>query len=116
MKLSVKDRLVFNGLYPQQSNIITQTLVQDIEKKVALTQIQMTLIGLKQRIDGPGLQWDDEIKIAESFLFTDAELTFLQSQVNKLDKENKITQELLPICLAIQNEKFHPKEVHPDEK
>lgn len=105
MKLTVRDRLVFSKLFPRESDIITQCLVRDINKKVELSQAEIGRIGLKPRDNGPGLKWDDEVQINEEFKFTDAEMTFLQGQIGRLDKEKKIDLALLNVCLKIREGK-----------
>jgi len=105
MKLTVRDRLIFSKLFPRESDIITQCLVRDINKKVELSQAEIGRIGLKPQENGPGLKWDDKVQINEEIAFTNAELTFLQGQTNRLDKEKKIDLALLDVCLKIKEEK-----------
>ena len=58
MKLSIKDRLIINALYPKGSDIATQLLVRDIKAKVDLTEQENAEIGLK--VDNSVVTWDNE--------------------------------------------------------
>jgi len=108
MKLSVKDRLVIGNLYPAQGNILQQTLVRDIAKKVEVTQDEMKQINLAPIEGSQGMKWDPEeaSKLGEKeVVFTEAELNLLKEQVSRVDRENKITLGLLDLCLKIREEK-----------
>jgi hypothetical protein len=113
MKLLIKDRLVIGNLYPAQGNILQQTLIRDISKKVEVTQDEMKQIKLVPIEGAQGMKWDPEEagKLGDRDVeFTAAELNLLKEQVNKLDRENKITQGLLDLCLKIKEEKSDGKE------
>ena len=108
MKLSVKDRLVIGNLYPAQGNILQQTLIRDIAKKVEVTQDEMKQINLGPIEGSQGMKWDPEEanKLGEKeVVFTEAELNLLKEQVARIDKENKVTLGLLDLCLKIREEK-----------
>lgn len=105
MKLIVKERLAIAGLYPKEGNIITQTLVRDIQKKVTLTQAEIKKYNFRQLQDK--FVWDEKGK-GKDIEFTEAEVSMLKGEIDKLDKENKITQDILNVCLKIKN--YEPKE------
>jgi len=105
IKLTVKDRLTFQTLYPKQSNLINQTLVRDIDKKVSLTQEEQKLIGLKTVREGV-IRWDEEADAAKNVKFTDTEISFLKSQVDRLDKAEQINQDILDLCIKIREAKI----------
>jgi len=107
IKLTVKDRLTFQVIYPQQSNLINQTLVRDIDKKVSLTQEEQTLIGL-ETIEGGKVRWKDTPgqDASKNVRFTGAEVSFLKAQVDRLDKDQKITQSSLDLCMKIRELKI----------
>ena len=113
MKLSIKDRLVIGNLYPAHGNILQQTLVRDIAKKVEVTQDEMKQIKLAPMEGSQGMKWDPELaeKIGDMELqFTDAELNLLKEQVKKMDSENRVTLGLLDLCIKIREEKSGDKE------
>ena len=100
MKLSTKDRLIIPGLYPQQSNIIDQVLIKDIKLKVDLIQSEFKEIDFK--IIGDKYTWNNKKGKDKEVNFTEAELSLLRTQIEKMDKEKKITQEILSLCLRIK--------------
>lgn len=101
MKLSIKDRLTIASLYPQQSNIVEQVIVKDIKKKVDLSQSEFKEINLK--VSEGKYTWNNKAKDKEVD-FTESELSLLKSQIDKLDKEKKITQDILSLCLKIKGD------------
>ena len=103
MKLIFKERLVFNVLYPQKGNLSEQILVQDISKKVQFTQEEIQNANYK--VKGNLASWDDT-KVKEAKIeFTGAELNFLKTRVDDLDKNKEITQDILSLCRKIKEEK-----------
>jgi len=107
MKLTTIDRLAFAVLYPKESNLITQVLIKDIDDKVKLTQKEIKDIGLK--IENGNYTWNKDKEKPLVINFTDQELDLLIDRVNSLDKENKISLNLVDICLKIKDEKENAK-------
>ncbi|GAG38836.1 unnamed protein product, partial [marine sediment metagenome] len=63
MKLTIRERLSISQLYPQKGNMIEQTLVEDIVKKVRIGQKEIKEIGLKVQAAGNGgisYVWDEK--------------------------------------------------------
>jgi hypothetical protein len=108
MKLTIKDRVVMPSLYPKESNIVNQILVKDIKEKVELTQPELKEIDFKPM--GTHYSWDMKKAKDKKVDFTEAELDLLKNEIDKLDKEKKITQDILPLCLKIREVKEKPKE------
>lgn len=106
MKLSVKQRLNFSVLYPQEGNLIIQLLVKGIAEKVGLKQEEVEAIELKQ--EGDRLTWKEEKAADKEISFSETEHNFLKQQVAKLDEEGRVTQDLLDLCLLIQDAKEKP--------
>ena len=102
LKLSIKDRLSLKELFPRQSNIITLTLARDIIDKTQISQAEIKKVKLKIAEDGRAITWDDKIATEKNVEFTGAEITFLRSQVDRLDNEKKVTAGILPLCLKIR--------------
>ena len=98
--LKVLDRIGLLGLLPKEANIINMTLAKDIKEKIDFTQDEMKKFEMKSRPDGK-LGWKIQKKGAK-IKFTGAELEFLRTQVDLFDKQNKITPEMLPVCLLIR--------------
>ncbi len=101
--LSILERLGFSALMPKQGNIITQVMCRDIEGKVRFTQAEIKKSGMKPTDKG-GIRWDTKAKDV-GIVFTNAEITLLREQVDKLDQDNKITPDNLSLCLKIRERK-----------
>lgn len=104
MKLSVLNRLNLARLFPQEGGILQQLAIKDIAKKIEFSPEEIKNIGLKQV--GNNITWNPtktglEIEIT----FSESELSILKQQVEKMDKEEKITQDMLDLCLMVRNEK-----------
>lgn len=91
--LSIKDRLVLGGSMPQQGDIRTMTIVEDIRKKTALTQEEIKDIDF--RVENNSYQWDPEKTKAVTVDFSDAEYDLIQERFQELDKEKAITPDIL---------------------
>ena len=99
--LTVKERLLISQIYPEKSSITDQTIVRDIMRKLEITQEEQTEIEFKTTPQG--FTWNQEKEKVSAVEFTDAELNLLKNQVNNLDKEQKVTQQLVELCLKIKN-------------
>lgn len=109
MRLTVKERILMPNICPiQGADIVTQILVRDLLKKVELTQPEMKKISFRQNEAGTGVEWKLDILPLKSITFTELELGALKNRVEKMDKEKKVSQELLSLCLKIRDEKVKP--------
>lgn len=102
MNLTVKDRIVMSQLYPKQGNLISQVLVRDINKKIMLEQDEIKDIDFQVREDGRSYIWNEKKAKDKDVDFTEAEIDLLKKEVENLDKDNKITQDVLDVCLKIK--------------
>ncbi|MHA2012739.1 MAG: hypothetical protein ACTSWG_10270 [Candidatus Helarchaeota archaeon] len=101
MKLTVKDRVVFPGLYPSESSLTDQIYRKDIDGKVRFTQKEIEKYEIKS--SSKNITWNPN-KIQEKEVeFTKGELNFLKEQVTRLDSNKKITPDLTDVCLKIKN-------------
>lgn len=101
LTLSIKDRVMMGSLYPQQSDLVTQVLVKDIDKKVSVNQQELKRIEF--RTDPTGCKWNSKKARDIKVLFSEMELNFLKDQVTRLDKEKRITPDLVDLCLKIKD-------------
>ena len=108
MKFTVQDRMVISALYPRQSDILNQLIVKDIESKVRLTKSELKDIDFSSAPDGRGFVWNtDKGKEMEIDVeFTKAELAFLKSRIQELDKKKAITQNILDLIIKIRDVKI----------
>jgi len=102
MKLDIKSRLLFGAVFPEKDGLINKTLATDIIKRTALTQEEFKEYGVAPNANG--LQWNPEKDTGVKFVFSVAEIAYMKSCVDRLDKEKAITSDLLPICNLIMKE------------
>lgn len=100
MKFGIKDRIQIGVLFPKQGNLVEQTLVRDISKKMVLSQAEMKEIEFKAAEHG--YRWNEKKAKDKEIELTEAELGFLKEQVVRIDGEKKIDSNILELCLKIK--------------
>jgi len=107
VRLDIKERLTIRQLFPKQGNLMSQVMASDIGKKVDISQADMKRFGFRETKDPlgnpSGWTWDDARDKAAEFIFTDAEVTFLKDQVDRVDKMQEITQDMVTVCQKIKS-------------
>jgi hypothetical protein len=103
MKLSIKHRISTSSLLPQTGGILEQMTSRDILKKVEILAEEAKEVNL--RPEGEMIIWDQDKDSGKEVEFSPTEIIFLKDQVEKLDKEKKITPDILDICLLIKEQK-----------
>lgn len=103
MKLFLKHRISISSLLPQTGGILEQMTSRDILKKVEILSDEAKSFNL--RPNGEMLIWDQDKDLGKDVEFSSTEIMFLKDQVEKLDKEKKITPDTLDICLLIKEQK-----------
>jgi len=91
MKLSGKECLILQGIFPEGGNFLTIDITKDVLKKVKLSQEEGTLIELK--VVGNQIYWNDnkEGLVSKDVTFTKAELEYMMTIINKMETQNQIT-------------------------
>lgn len=100
MKLKISDRLNILTLFPVKASLLTQLTIKDVIEKVKLSEEERAVINFK--IENTVATWDEKKASEKEIEFTNAEIGFLKDRVKTLDRENKITQSILSICLKIK--------------
>ena len=101
-KLSGLDRLIIPKLFAERSGLLEQVTVREINEIIKIQSNEFSDFGLVEDKDKL-LTWDGEkIKIEKEFDLTKPHTTLLKSAVDKKDKANEITQQILETCLKIQ--------------
>jgi hypothetical protein len=106
-KLGILERISIRRLFPQESNLVKQVLARDIDNKINFQQAELKTLGIKQE-DGQ-VTWQSNKDKGKFIDFTDAELQFLKEQIDELDKKNKITADMVDVCLKIKDAKKEDK-------
>lgn len=119
MKMSIKDRMVLPDLYPPRGDFPQQLFIREIRKKTELSLKEMEYYEFRH--EGGRVFWDEE-KAKDDFLdvnLSHSELTFLNEQIDRMDREKAITQDNLDLCIKLREEvrsKDPKKEVKQDEE
>ena len=104
MLLKVIDRLMItNLLLPREANFVEAILSRGIHGKVDFTTADLVRYGITA--EGAQIKWDPAGDEGEEIAFDTGELAFLRKQVERLDREGKITNQALDVCLAIKEAK-----------
>ena len=105
MKLNINERLMINALIPKEGDLITQVIAKDTIEKIRLTQEEIKKINM--RLEGEGddrcYRWENDFE--KNVKFTEAEINQLKDAVKKLDKDKKINQSNLSLCIKIKEYK-----------
>jgi hypothetical protein len=105
IELSIRDRLVLiDSVLPKEGDIVSLTIARDIGRKVELTQAEMGKYKVKTIPSKDGkssLTWDEKGQ-KKKIALTNAEIDFLKERVNVLDKQKKVTSDMLSLCLIVR--------------
>ncbi len=104
MKINAIDKIFINNFLPQAESILIQIMARDIARKVEITEKDRKTVNLRSSPTG-GLLWDiKNIKKTEKEIdFTEAEISMLKDQVERLDKAKKITPSMLETVLKVRD-------------
>ncbi len=112
MKLKVMDRLMLmQEILPERDDLFFAEVRRDIIKKVAIPKTDYAILGIKESLAcptcgaQPGLVWDADTEVPAEREFEKAELAYLKQQVERVDKEKRITDKMFDVCKAIKEEK-----------
>jgi len=86
MKLTIKERLVFPGLYPRETDTITGMIFKGINEKIEITTQDREQTNFR-RVEN-GWQWDEGKP--KDIEFSDIEINLLKENAERLDKSKKI--------------------------
>lgn len=100
MKLTIRERFAIVQVTPRESNIATQLIVRGILERLRFTPAEQAKLNI--RFDLTQLLWDPTKEEAVEFPLSKEETDFLQLQVDRADREGRITQEILSLCLKIK--------------
>ena len=98
--LTIKDRFALVGTLPKQNDIITMVMIRDIEIRMAMTQTEKDKHNFRKRDDG-GWKWELPNK-RKTFTFSNAEMELIRTQITELDKQKKISTDLLDFCILMR--------------
>ncbi len=98
--LTIKDRFALVGILPKQNDIITMMMIRDIEIRMAMTQAERDKHKFRKNSEG-GWTWELPKK-RKTFTFSNVEMELIRTQITELDKQKKITADLLDFCILMR--------------
>ena len=98
LNLSVLDRLMLQGLFPQQGGKIEILLSNSIMSKIEFSANEISEFGLKDN-EGAGVSWTNTRDT--EFEFTAEQVEILKSSSKRADEEKKITRQNLALIEKI---------------
>lgn len=101
LTLTIKERLMVAYLFPEKGSLMSQILAKDISEKVRIGQEERDEIEFNDDEQGR-LRWDAGKAKEKPIELTGAEVSFLQRQVTRLDKDQQVTAEMVDLALKIQ--------------
>lgn len=94
-KLKVAERLRLLGVLPPQGGLATIRLVRDLRERLSLQEEEIERLNVK--VDEGLVRWSVEKDKGREFSFTGFEIELVVSSLRKLDKEEKMTPDLIPL-------------------
>lgn len=111
LEFSIRDRLIFGSVFPEQGNLLEMKLVKSIERKIELSVEDLTRIDYRDVLDPRTgqptgrVKWDSKKEKPLRVSLPGIEIDFLKKIVNKLSGENKIKQEFADLAIKIDEAK-----------
>ena len=102
ISLSILERLQFPLIYPQSGGLIEMTIVRSLQEKIKFTPKEIREYELKDLSDGK-ISWNKAKGKDTTFPLEDPEIRVLQKGVDILDKEQRITLDLVDLAKRIQD-------------
>ena len=87
--MNMMQRVLLAGILPERATFEVGIIIQDIRKKLAITQDEVTRTGLRT-LPGGGLQWDTAKERKTDVEFTDAEHNIVAGALKKASDDNNL--------------------------
>lgn len=97
IKLNTLDRLTLVYILPTTGSIQELVEVMDIVRLVKFTEDEKKAINYKE--DNGRITWDVNLDAGKEIEFTFEQLKVIKDTINSLDKDGKITLNILDTCL-----------------
>jgi hypothetical protein len=96
IKLTLLDRLMIPGVLKKEGNYSQMIINKDITKKCQLTQKELKDFEITEF--GPQLRWNEKGSKATFLIeFSELELNEIREGLKKINDENKLSVDLVPI-------------------
>ena len=99
MKLDVKNRLLLIGMLPQQGNLSEMVDIYDLVRDLKLSDEEKGAISYIENDNY--VKWDFEKDPNKDINISSSQMKIIKKTIEKLDKENKINLEMIPLIQII---------------
>ena len=99
MKLDIKNRLLLIGILPQQGNLSEMVDIYDLVRDLKISDEEKGIISYIE--NGNYVKWDYEKDPNKDINISSSQMKIIKKAIEKLDKENKINLEMIPLIQII---------------
>lgn len=99
MKLDIKNRLLLIGMLPQQGSLSEMVDIYDLVRDLKLSDEEKRAISYIE--NGNYVKWDFDKDPNKDININSSQMNIIKKTIDRLDKENKITLEIIPLIKII---------------
>lgn len=99
MKLDIKNRLLLIGMLPQQGSLSEMVDIYDLVRDLKLSDEEKGAISYIENDNY--VKWDFDKDPNKDINISSSQMKIIKKTIDKLDKENKITLEIIPLIKII---------------
>lgn len=99
MKLDIKNRLLLIGMLPQQGSLSEMVDIYDLVRDLKLSDEEKGAISYIE--NGNYVKWDFDKDPNKDININSSQINIIKRAIDKLDKENKISLEMIPLIKII---------------
>ena len=99
MKLDIKNRLLLIGMLPQQGNLSEMVDIYDLVRDLKLSDEEKGAISYIE--NDAYVKWDYDKDPNKDINITSSQMNIIKKSIERLDKENKINLEMIPLIQLI---------------
>src|SRR3990167_3828113 len=96
MKLTISDKILLPTIFPAEAKYEALICIRDIKKKMEITQEDVKEFNI-QTLENGSVSWKVSDKTFD-YKFTEMEKQTILNSLKKLDEQEKLTEQLLPLC------------------
>jgi len=96
MKLTISDKILLGTIFPTEAKYESLICIRDIKEKIKITQEDIKKFNI-QTLENGSVSWKVSDKTFD-YKFTEMEKQTILNSLKKLDEQEKLTEQLLPLC------------------
>jgi len=97
-KLDVLGRIMALTVLPKETNLVLWKIINGLKTKLSFTEEEIKEYELV--FEGTSTKWNRVLDKGKDIEFTEAEENLIKEGLNNLDKEKRITEQHIPLCIA----------------